>query len=114
MLKDPSQSEGFVFMAIYVEKGSGYTLHIHYGNETEYKLYNIRATLSEEQFLYFDQCSSVHSLENDEVSNRLKASARIYKQGRFENEGDSSSNNTQNNVTMLAGLATEMRCLQLT
>ncbi len=92
--KNPIQAVNFVYIAIYAED-SAYTIHIHYKNIIENKLYNMVIPLTQAQFLYFDQRSTELCMGADEVSQRLKASARVYMQGVYEDDsgaGDASIN----------------------
>ena len=91
--KDPTQTNDFVYIGLYVEDGSDYSIHIHYGVDTENKLYNIMAPLTEEQFLYFTENSTELCLGTDAVSQRLKASGRVYTHGTFKNQAVSNANN---------------------
>ena len=74
----------FVYIAIYVENGIDYTLHIQYMIETGEKMYNTVVPLSAEQYAYFDQISISFCVGDEDISDRLKLSARIYTYGSFE------------------------------
>ena len=92
--KNPIQATNFVYIAIYADD-SAYTIHIHYKNIIENKLYNMVIPLTQEQLLHFDQCATAFCIGSDEVSQRLKTSARVYMQGTYEDSsgaGDVSIN----------------------
>ena len=84
VLEIQSQISDFVYIGIYVENGTTYTLHAQYMSDDGGKMYNIIAPLTGEQFIFFDQMSTPLCIGTDDVSDRLKSSARIYTYGTFE------------------------------
>lgn len=93
VLKNPLESNNFVYVALYVEDGSVYSIHIHYWVATENKLYNIMTSLTEEQFLYFVENATELCLGSDAISQRLKTSGRVHRHGTFDSQATSNSNN---------------------
>lgn len=85
VFKDPTQTNNFVYIAIYVESSTAYKLHIQYRDDAQHKLYNIVAPLTENIFLYFDSLSTSLCLGADDVSKRLKLSGKTYTYGTFKN-----------------------------
>lgn len=105
--KNPTQTSNFSYIAIYIEEGPRYSIHVHYSIEAENKLYNIVASLTDDQFLYFTQLSTELCLGTDIVSQRLKSSARVYTHGTFENCDNSELdyvNSESNNTVMPTAL----------
>lgn len=102
--KDPDQTSNFAYIGLYIEDGPAYSIHVHYAVDTENKLYNIKIPLTQEQFLFFTEDSTQLCLGADAVSQRLKASARVYTHGTFE---DQSTYNLSSgdNVHMMNGSA---------
>ena len=92
VLKDLENTNNFVYAEIRTPisfmQDSAYELYLQYFVEAENRMYNIRAILTEPQFLFFEQQSALHTMEADEVSQRLRLSASIYTEGTFENRGE--------------------------
>lgn len=88
VLNEPSYTLGFAYISIYVEYENLYSMHVQYLCEAEGKLYNIHIILSAQQFQYFDEGATTFVLGSDDISQRLKISARFYTHGIVE------SNNT--------------------
>ncbi|MBE6916690.1 MAG: hypothetical protein E7470_02120 [Ruminococcaceae bacterium] len=86
VLKDPSQTNGFTYIALHIEDETTYWLHVHYLVETEGKMYNIKAPMTAEQFSYFTANAVQLCIGADEVSERLKSSERIHTRGTFVNQ----------------------------
>lgn len=84
--KDPDQTSNFAYIGLYIEDGPAYSIHVHYAVDVENKLYNIKIPLTQEQFLFFTEDSAQICLGADAVSQRLKASARVYTHGTFEDQ----------------------------
>lgn len=99
VLEIQPQISDFVYIGIYVENGTTYTLHVQYMSDGEEKMYNIVVPLSTEQFAFFDNMSTSLCIGSDDVSHRLKMSARIYTFGSFE---QLSNTITTNSVSPMA------------
>jgi len=93
VLKDETQANNFVYIAIHIENNTTYSIHVQYNAEDENKWYNVTAPLTDEQFSYFAQRATSLSIGTDEVSQRLKSSARAYTQGSFEDSEILQTNN---------------------
>lgn len=97
------ESANFAYIGIYAEDGPEYTIHVHYFNDEQTKLYNILISLSTEQFLYFTEMSTEICLGSDDVSQRLKLSGKTYTQGTYEHieaeVTDVSENMTNNTLS---------------
>lgn len=86
VLTDTVQTSNFVYVAIYVEGEASHTVHIQYYDKDSAILYNIVLPITAEQFTYFDEISTSFCMGDDDLSNRLKLSARIYTYGTFEDD----------------------------
>lgn len=87
-LADPTQCGDFVYIALYVEKGTDYILHVQQMVDFGKKMCNIVAELSAEQYSYFDQLSTPFCMGNDDVSYRLKIASRAYTYGTSSSNND--------------------------
>lgn len=99
--KDPDQISNFAYIGLYIEDGPVYSIHIHYAIEAENKLYNIKAPLTQDQFLYFTKDSTEICLGTDAVSQRLKTSGRVHTHGTFEDQVASTPRNGDSNTTVM-------------
>ena len=86
VLEDPALAGNFMYIAIYVDSDAAYTFHVQYLNPIEERMYNIVVPLSLEQFAFFNQISTPHCIGTDDISSRLKLSARAYSYGSFKQD----------------------------
>ncbi len=103
--KDPYQTSNFAYIGLYIEDGPAYSIHVHYAVDVENKLYNVKIPLTQEQFLFFTEDSAQICLGADAVSQRLKASARVYTHGTFEDQSDYDLSSGDNVQYMMDGSA---------
>lgn len=93
VLKDPDQAGDFVYIGLYLENESDYSIHVNYW-DTENKLYNIIISLTQAQFLFFTEDAATITLGSDAVSKRLKDSYRVHTHGSFDNQAVNNSGNS--------------------
>lgn len=65
-----------------------YVMHLHYGVEETLTLYNVKIVLNELEFTYFDAIAQPLVLGNDDLSQRLKASGKVFQYGAYEEQFD--------------------------
>lgn len=105
MLKDRNQSSNFIYIGIYIEEGPTYSIHVQYMDDDGNKMYNNIVSLNNEQFLYFTEFASEICLGTDDVSQRLKSSAKLYTRGTFEDSSNGETNNVED-ITNNSGATT--------
>lgn len=97
--KNSSIDNPFAFLSIYLEEDY-YIMYVQYGVEAEFVLYNIRISLTSEQFNLYASETQPLLIGDDEVSARLKASSKIYTQGSYSLSDDIMSEDViSNNVS---------------
>ncbi len=84
VLKNPTQTNNFAYIGLYVEDGPTYSIHVQYIISVDNAMYNITAPLTQEQFMCFSEVSTDLCLGTDEVSQRLKMSGRASSRGVLE------------------------------
>lgn len=75
-----------IFLPSSISRVEDVVMYVQYGVEETLILNNVKIVLDDSKFDYFDSLSAYKVLGNDELSQRLKASAKIYQYGAYEEE----------------------------
>lgn len=82
--KDIGENGSYAYIAAMPNQYGEYDLMVHYGIEEDWTLYMIKASLSKELLDFIDARSNKFYIGDDEISDRLRASSKVYMQGSIK------------------------------